>query len=217
MVVSIRRYALRSGEIEELAGRVDRDFVQQLEREPGFESYEFLDCGNGEVLTMTVFADHQSAMRSVELARAWTEEHLRDFAFTRLEPLAGEIVVSRAAPALLEPQHGGAIARFASVRRYTMAQAHALPELVRSVDDVFADEMANLQGFVAYQVIDWGSGELAAISIFDNEAAAAESDEMAMRFVAERLSRFGLQRTELISGRVLVSRAVTAMLESTHA
>jgi hypothetical protein len=216
MFASIRRYRLHSGSMDELARRVDGGFAEQLSAQPGFVSYEFLDCGDGDVLTISVFRDADGARRSRALAQRWTDENLGDFEFTRREALQGEILVSRAAAELLEPGHAGAAGRFASLRRYGMASG-SVAELMRSVDDIFADEIAALDGFVAYHVLDCGGGEVLSLSLLRDEATARETDEMALRFVTERLTRFGLQRTDAVAGRVLVSRAVAEMLEPTHA
>jgi hypothetical protein len=216
MFASIRRYRLRSGSMAELARRVDEGFAERLGAQPGFVSYEFLDCGDGEVMTISVFHDVDGAHGSSEYARRWTDENLGDFEFTRREALQGEILVSRAAEEVLAPGHAGAAERFASVRRYGMSSGH-VAELMRSVDDIFADEIAALDDFLAYHVVDCGGGELLSISLLRGQATARETDEMALRFVTERLSRFGLQRTEAVGGRVLVSRALAELLEPTHA
>jgi hypothetical protein len=92
----------------------------------------------------------------------------------------------------------------------------SVAELMRSVDDIFAGEMAALDGFVAYHVLDCGGGEVLSVRVLRDQATARETDEMALRFVTERLSRFGLQRTEAVGGEVLVSRAMAEMLEPTH-
>jgi hypothetical protein len=216
MFASIRRYRLRGGSMDELARRVDGGFAEQLGAQPGFVSYEFLDCGEGDVLTISVFHDVDGARRSRELAQQWTDENLGDFEFTRREALQGEILVSRAARELLEPGHVGDAGRFASVRRYTMASG-SVAELMRNVDDMFADEMAALDGFAAYYAIECGGGEIVSVSVLRDEATARETDEMALRFVTERLTRFGLERTEAVAGRVLVSRAMAELMEPTHA
>jgi hypothetical protein len=216
MFASIRRYRLRSGSMAELARRVDGGFAERLSAQPGFVSYEFLDAGEGDVMTISVFHDADGAHRSGEYARQWTDENLGDFEFRRREALQGEILVSRAAEDVLAPGHAGGAERFASVRRYGMAGG-SVAELMRSVDDIFADEMAALDGFVAYQVLDCGGGEILSVSLLRDRAMARETDEMALRFVTERLSRFGLQRTEAVGGKVLVSRAMGEMLEPTHA
>jgi hypothetical protein len=216
MFASIRRYRLRSGSMAALARRVDEGFAERLGAQAGFVSYEFLDCGDGDVMTISVFHDADGAHGSSEYARQWTDENLGDFEFTRREALQGEILVSRAAEEVLAPGHAGAAERFATVRRYGMSSGH-VAELMRGVDDMFADAIAALDGFVAYHVLDCGSGELLSISVLRDQAMARETDEMALRFVTERLSRFGLQRTEAVGGRVLVSRALAELLEPTHA
>jgi hypothetical protein len=216
MFASIRRYRLRSGSMDELTRRVDEDFAELLGAQPGFVSYEFLDCGDGDVMTISVFRDADGAHASRELAQQWTDENLGDFEFTRREALEGEILVSRAAQEMLEPDHPAAARKFASVRRYTMASG-SVAELMRSVDDVFADEIAGLDGFVAYYVLAYGDGEILSVSLLRDQATAQGTDEMALRFVTERLTRFGLERTEVVSGQVVVSRAMVEMLEPTHA
>ncbi len=216
MFASIRRYDLRSGALDALTRRVDDEFAERLSRRRDFVSYELLDCGAGDVMTISVFRDAAGAHASRALAEEWVAERLRDFDLARREALQGEILVSRAAEAMLEPGHPGAGRRFASIRRYTMSSG-SVGELMRSVDDVFADEIASVPSFVAYHAIDCGGGQLLSVSVFTDRAAADESDEMALRFVTERLTRYGLQRTEAVVGEVLVSRAVEALLVPTHA
>ena len=216
MFASIRRYGLRGGSMDELARRVDGGFAQELGAQPGFVSYEFLDCGGGDVVTISVFHDADGARRSRDLAQRWTDENLDGFEFTRREALQGEILVSRAARELLEPSHVDEAERYASMRRYAMASG-SVGELMRNVDDMFADEMAALDGFAAYYALDCGGGEIVSVSVLRDETTARETDEMALRFVTERLTRFGLQRTEAVAGKVRVSRAMAELLEPTHA
>jgi hypothetical protein len=129
--------------------------------------------------------------------------------------LQGEILVNRGAEELLEPGHVGA-AGIASLRRHGMAGG-SVAELMRSVDDIFADEITALVGFVAHNVLDCGGGEVPSVRVLRDQATVREIAEMALRFVTARLSRFGLQRTEAVGGEVLVSRAMAEMLEPTHA
>jgi hypothetical protein len=215
MHASVRRYRLLRGSIDGLAHRVDLGFAEQLSAQTGFASYEFLDCGDGNVVTVSTFDDAEGAHRSERLAQRWAE-NLSDWTFRRLETHQGEILVSRADKRVLELDHAGSPGKFASIRRYGVASG-SVPELMRSVDDVFADTIADLDGFVAYQVLECGGGEILSVTVVRDEAKTHESDEMALRFVTERLTRFGLQRTEAVRGRVLVSRAVARMLEPTHA
>ena len=67
MFASIRRYRLRRGSMDELTRRVDDGFADDIGRKPGFMAYEFIDCGNGEIITLSVFGD---ARRGRGVARA---------------------------------------------------------------------------------------------------------------------------------------------------
>jgi hypothetical protein len=128
-----RRARVRKYQEGSPAARVDRRAAAPSRRglrrrhrpRPGFAAYEFMDCGDGEIITLSVFRDADQAETSRELARRWTEENLQDLEFSRGEALRGEIRVSRAARDMLEPCHVGAARKFASVRRYRLRPARS--------------------------------------------------------------------------------------------
>jgi len=213
---SIRRYRLQRGSMEELTRRVDESFAEDIGRRPGFVAYEFMDCGDGEIITLSVFRDADQAEASREFAQRWTEQNLQDLEFHRLEALHGEILVSRAARDMLEPGHAGSTRKFASVRRYRL-RTGSIGELMHIVDEVFADEIEAMDGFEAYHALDCGGGEIVTISLLRDQAAAEESDERALEFVRQELGDFDIERTEVIGGEVLVSRAMAELLEPAHA
>jgi hypothetical protein len=215
MFASIRRYRLQRGSMEELTRRVDEGFAEDIGRRPGFVAYEFMDCGDGEIMTLSVFRDADEAEASRELALRWTEENLQDLEFGRLEALRGEILVSRAARDMLEPGHAGAARKFASVRRYRL-RTGSIGELMHIVDEVFADEIEAMDGFEAYHALDCCS-EIVSISLLRDQAAAEESDERALEFVRRELGDFDIERTEVLGGEVVVSRAMATLLEPAHA
>jgi hypothetical protein len=95
MFASIRRYRLRGTPMGELARRVDEDFAERIAAQPGFMSYEFVDCGDGELLTISTFQTAEEADASRELAQRWSDENLEDLEFTRVEAFRGEILVRR--------------------------------------------------------------------------------------------------------------------------
>lgn len=95
MFASIRRYRLIQGSLDELRRRVAEGFADQISAQPGFRSYQFMDCGDGIVMTISMFSEPDEAEASRELARRWTEENLQDLRFTRLESFGGELLVSR--------------------------------------------------------------------------------------------------------------------------
>jgi heme-degrading monooxygenase HmoA len=216
MFVSIRRYRMRKGSMDELAVRVDEGFAEEICAQPGFVSYEFVDCGDGEVTTISIFRDAEGAAGSRELAQRWTDENLQDLEFTRLGALGGEILVSRANADMLEPGHVGAARKFASVRHYALRDG-SVAALMHKVDEIFADRIERLDGFEAYHALDCGRGEIMSISLFRDQASAEASDDLALQFVGEELGEFDIERTEAIGGEVIVSRAMAELLEPAHA
>jgi hypothetical protein len=216
MFTSIRRYRLHRGSMNELTRRVDEGFAEDIGRRPGFVAYEFIDCRDGEIMTLSVFREADQAEASRELAKRWTEENLQDLEFSRLEARRGEILVSRAAQDMLEPGHAGAGRKFASLRRYRL-RAGSIQALMHIVDQVFADHIEAMEGFEAYHALDCGGGEIVSISLLRDQAAAEDSDERALEFVRRELGDFDIERTEVIGGEVLVSRAMAELLEPAHA
>ena len=216
MFASIRRYRLVHGSMQELMRRVDAIFADQMSAQPGFVSYEFMDCGDGEVMTVSMFREAEGADASRELAQRWTMESLQDFEFTSLEALRGQIMVSRAAQDMLAPAHAGATDRFASIRRYRL-RSGSIEDLAHVVDETFADRISEMDGFEAYHVVDCGAGEVMSISFFRDQASAEESDDRALEFVRAELGDFDIERTEVIGGEVAVTRAMEELLEPAHA
>jgi hypothetical protein len=215
MFASIRRYRLIYGSMDELTHRVDVGFAELLSASPGFVSYEFIDRGDGEIVTVSVFSEMQQAEASRELAQRWTVANLRGFDFVRLDETRGEIKVSRASRDMLAPTHARD-GKFASLRHYVL-RGDSVHEVMRLVDDLLADELQLLDGFDAYHVLDCGAGKILSISLFRDQAAAEESDEAALQFVRSRLDTFDIERTEIVGGDVVVSRAAAKVLEPAHA
>ena len=104
MFASVRRYRLESGSIDDLLHLVDTDFAESVEEMDGFIEYQVLECGNGEIITITTFKDRRSAEASAEMASDWVRDTLaRKFDLTRLEVFVGEVAVSRASEDVTVP------------------------------------------------------------------------------------------------------------------
>jgi hypothetical protein len=215
MFASMRRYRLERGSMTELARRIDQDFAEKLSAQPGFVSYELIDCGMGEFLTMSVFMTLEQAEASRELARRWAEEN-DDLEFPRIETAHGEIHVGRAAEGMLEETHVGDARKPVAVRRMHVGSG-TVHDLMRRVDEVFADRFRTMEGFAAWHVFDCGGDDLLWISFVRDLDAAVESDERAFRFISEELRDFTLERKLALRGELLVSRARTELLEPAHA
>jgi len=213
---SIRRYRMNSGSLDELVGRVDEGLAEKIAIQPGFVSYEFIDCGGGDMMTISLFNGEQRAETSRELADLWTLMRVTDLDYRRTESRRGEVMVSRAQHDALKPARARGGAKFATIRRYQL-RAGDVRQLMHLVDSVFADQVVSIKGFEAYHAIDWGRGDIISVGLFRDQSPAKESDELALGFVKEDLAAFDIERTEVVGGPVCVSRAMAALLEPAHA
>ena len=117
MFVSIRRYFVHKAPAKELAELVDQDFADRISAQPGFVSYDFLDGGEGEALTISAFHQAAQAENSRALARRWVDEALSDFELTTLEAVHGQIKLMHATAVRPPTAHPGAPTGFAAIRR----------------------------------------------------------------------------------------------------
>ena len=202
MFVSIRCYFVHKTPAKELAELIDQDFADRISAQPGFVSYEFLDSGEGEALTISAFHQAVQAENSRALARRWVDEALSDFELTTLEAVHGQIKLMHATAARPPRAHPGAPTGFAAVRRARFARG-SVEELVKRAEE-FTRQLETLPEFYAYQVMDCGDGDIIAVSRFRDRASAEQSDELAARFVGSELHGFDLERNEWFGGGVIL-------------
>jgi hypothetical protein len=105
MFCNIRHYHVDESQMDELMHRIDAEFVDLVEREPGFVGYHACDCGDGTLITLTMFHDGDAAMKSATTAAAFVRDRLGDFEIERLNAWNGDIKVNRAIAEMLEPAH----------------------------------------------------------------------------------------------------------------
>ena len=105
MFISIRTYRVKSGSIDELMHRVDRDLADSMASEPGFLSYQVAQTGEKTVAAISTFQRADQAEASNDLAAEWVAEELADYEVERLGVIGGEVMVSRAAAESLTPGH----------------------------------------------------------------------------------------------------------------
>ena len=76
MFASVRRYRLESGSIDDLLHLVDTDFAESVQEMDGFMEYQVVECGNGEIVTITTFKDRHSAEESMGMSADWVRDTL---------------------------------------------------------------------------------------------------------------------------------------------
>ena len=105
MYAMVRRYRIDREDIDDVAHRVDTEFADAVGEEPGFCDYQVIDCGDGTIVSITIFAGEDGARRSNQMAAEWVSQSLGDVQIERVDAVGGEVLVSRAADAVLEPAH----------------------------------------------------------------------------------------------------------------
>jgi hypothetical protein len=105
MYAMIRRYSVADDDVAELMHRCDVEFADQLAGEPGFMDYQLFAGGDGTVTSITIFETEARASASTDLASRWIAASLSDLRIDRTDVFGGEVQVSRAADAVLQPAH----------------------------------------------------------------------------------------------------------------
>ena len=96
MYAAIRRYHTEPDSVDEVARRVNEEFVDIISDMPGFVAYFVLDAGQGEIGSVSVFEDQKSAEESNPRAEVWVRQNLSDLLPTPPEFAAGEVVAYKA-------------------------------------------------------------------------------------------------------------------------
>jgi len=95
MAISVRRYRLGAGSLDELARRVDAGFAHIVAEAEGFVAYHLLDAGSKEIVSIKVFTTHDELTASDALTAEWERANLGDFRLSRLDSAEGDVLVSR--------------------------------------------------------------------------------------------------------------------------
>jgi hypothetical protein len=96
MYAAIRRYHTDPDSVDEVARRVNEEFVDMISDLPGFVAYFVLNAGQGEIGSVSVFEDQQSAEESNTRAEEWVRRSLDDLLPTPPDYAAGEVVAYKA-------------------------------------------------------------------------------------------------------------------------
>ena len=93
---------------------------------------------------------------------------------------------------------------YASIRRYRIDRSsiHQINALAR---DGFLPIISELPGFIAYYIVDQGDGNAATISLFEDKAAAEQSNRAAAAWVQENMAALVEGPPEILAGKVTVS------------
>ena len=93
MYVSVRRYTVAPGIVDDVFTRARDEFVPIISKIPGFVSYCVVDAGHGVVASISTFEIRAAAEQSNREAADWVKERLADLFTGAPEITAGEVIV----------------------------------------------------------------------------------------------------------------------------
>ena len=79
MYSAIRKYSIKPNFMNEVMQRIQGEFLQIINREPGFIAYYAMRVENNEVLTISVFETQAGAEGSTPMALEWVTRNLAGF------------------------------------------------------------------------------------------------------------------------------------------
>lgn len=87
----IRRYNVREGMSQQVADRVNAEFLPLLREMRGFVSYALINPGDGTLMSISVFSDRGGADESTRAASEWVREHVARMVANSPVILSGEV------------------------------------------------------------------------------------------------------------------------------
>jgi hypothetical protein len=97
MNVAIRRYTGDANRVSELKSQIEANFVPELMKIPGFSAYYVVDCGGGNVSTISVFETEAGERESTRIAVEFVKQYVGQ-TFTRTAVDEGSAIIERHAP-----------------------------------------------------------------------------------------------------------------------
>ena len=88
-----------------------------------------------------------------------------------------------------------------AIRRYQTDPA-SVEEIMRHVNEGFIPIIKDAEGFLAYYALNSGAGEIATVSVFEDQAGAEESIRMAADWVRQNLAALLPDPPEITAGEV---------------
>ncbi len=91
---------------------------------------------------------------------------------------------------------------YASVRKYSIRGS--MDELLRRIREGFVPIVRNAPGFKSYSVVRVRGNDVVTISVFESQAQAVQSNELAAEWVRENVASFAEGPPEITSGEVAI-------------
>jgi heme-degrading monooxygenase HmoA len=98
MYAAIRQYEIGVGSVRDIMDVVEKEFADAIAGQPGFVAYHVVASGRDEIVSVTIFRDEDSALRSNQVAAHFVRDHLGGFDINLTAGMSGEVMVTRGGP-----------------------------------------------------------------------------------------------------------------------
>jgi hypothetical protein len=91
MYAAVRHYHFKKEESEKIDQLVQDVLMPQLQKAQGFVSYHWLDTGEGEGASLSVYENKAGADESIHIAAAFVKEYLGNSVMQKTEIIEGPV------------------------------------------------------------------------------------------------------------------------------
>ena len=93
MYMTMRQYRVQPGQIDEVARRVDDDWLGKVRAMPGFVSYHVFRAAEDHLVSIATFLDEKSGQSASEASAEWVGERLGDIELDFIEMRQGPVLI----------------------------------------------------------------------------------------------------------------------------
>ena len=93
MYMTMRRYRVQPGRLDEVARRVDDNWLGKVRAMHGFVSYHVFKPADDELVSLTTFLDEKTGTDAAEASAEWVGQWLQDVELEFLEMRQGHVII----------------------------------------------------------------------------------------------------------------------------
>ena len=195
--ISIRVYdGIDPASMAQIESVAREGFVPIISSSDGFLAYYLVFTESDGLAAVNLFLTAEQASASNEAARDFVAENLAP-----LLPNPPRIVEGTVDIGAINMMQRDWDDLYASVRVYDGFNMDDRDPFVSAVEGGFLPIMMDTDGFYSYLLMNNGDSAVAAVSIFDSQQSALESNVKAAEFVAENLTQYLPAPPDITSGR----------------
>ena len=181
--LTVRRYEGVT-DTKEAARVVQEGLVPLISKLPGFIAYNYVDAGNGVVISVSVYTNKGAEEESNRVAEDFAKERMTHLYPTPPLITAGHVVATAPKGVSLSAEEESH--PWLAFRRYEGVTD--TKKAAQVVQEGFVPLISKLPGFISYYWVDAGNGVMISVSTYTNKEAEEETIRIAHDFVKQHMA-----------------------------